>query len=288
MNATRKKIKKLEVMVADVIEETPDTTTLILFTGNDLLDYEPGHFLTIDPHQFVALERWTAFLEDKKGKKESPRAYSLSSSPDEKYLAITVKEEMYYPGKSKYPPLLSPILAKRTHKGSKMIVTGFTGPYTLPKNGPLPSEILHICAGSGIVPNYSILKYALKIYPDIKHTLVYSNQSWKNTIFGKELIDLQMQFPDQLTVDFLFTREEPDGFNLPYQTGRITSERIERKLAKMDHPQIYLCGPGISKYEKISARKEGVAPAPRFLESVLSSLEGLGIEKKQITHESYG
>ena len=45
-------IKTLEVMVADAIVETPDTTTLVLFTGNDHLEYRAGHFLTIDPHQF--------------------------------------------------------------------------------------------------------------------------------------------------------------------------------------------------------------------------------------------
>ena len=50
-------------MVADVIVETPDTSTLVLFTGNDRLDYKAGHFLTIDPHQFEALDRFTAFLE---------------------------------------------------------------------------------------------------------------------------------------------------------------------------------------------------------------------------------
>lgn len=56
-------------MVADLIIETPDTTTLVLFTGNDRLEYHAGRFLTIDPHQFAALERFTAFLEDLKGKR---------------------------------------------------------------------------------------------------------------------------------------------------------------------------------------------------------------------------
>ena len=69
-----KRIKQLEVMVADVVVEAPDTTTLVLFTGNDRLEYSAGHFLTIDPHQFEALERFTAFLEDLKGKREPPRA----------------------------------------------------------------------------------------------------------------------------------------------------------------------------------------------------------------------
>lgn len=288
MNKNRKRIKKLEVMVADVIRETHDTTTLILFTGNDLLDYKPGHFITIDPHQFVALERWTSYLEYKKGKKELPRAYSLSSSPDEKYLAITVKEEMYFPGKSKYPPLLSPILSMRTRKGSKMVVTGFTGPYTLPSDGNLPKEILHICAGSGVVPNFSILKYALKNHPEIKHHFMYSNQSWENTIFGKQLIDLKMAFPNQLTLDYFFTRNAPEDFQTSFKKGRISTETIEERIKKMEQPQIYVCGPGVSKYEKMAARKEGLSPAPKFLESVLQSLSNLGIDKSQITHESYG
>ncbi len=150
-------------MVADVIVETPDTTTLVLFTGNDRLEYRAGHFLTIDPHQFEALERFLAFLEDPKGRKEPPRAYSLSSAPHERHLAVTVKEERYVSGVAKFPPLLSPLLVKRTVKGMRPVVTGFTGPYTLPSDvEPQTDHIVHICAGSGSVPNYSILKFALE------------------------------------------------------------------------------------------------------------------------------
>ena len=68
----RRRIKQIEVMVSDTIRETHDTTTVVFFTGNDRLDYKPGHFLTIDPHQFPALERFTAYLEDQKGRKEPP------------------------------------------------------------------------------------------------------------------------------------------------------------------------------------------------------------------------
>src|SRR5919107_2212604 len=127
-----RRIKELEVMVADVVVETPDTSTLVFFTGNDHLEYRAGHFLTVDPHQFESLERFTAFLEDLKGKKEPPRAYSMSSAPHEKQLAFTIKEERYASGATKYPPLLSPLLVKRTARGARLVITGFTGPYTLP------------------------------------------------------------------------------------------------------------------------------------------------------------
>ena len=71
----RRRIKQIETMVADVIQETPDTNTLLLFTGTDRLEYEAGHFLTIDPHQFEALERFTAYFEDVKGKRAPPRVW---------------------------------------------------------------------------------------------------------------------------------------------------------------------------------------------------------------------
>src|SRR5258705_6245773 len=134
-------------MVADVIVETSDTATLVLFTGNDRLEYQAGHFLTVDPHQFEALERFTSFLEDLKGKREPPRAYSMCSAPHERYLAVTVKEERYVSGTTKLPPLLSPLLTKRTTRGMRLVVTGITGPYTLPADiSAKANHIVHGCA----------------------------------------------------------------------------------------------------------------------------------------------
>ena len=196
-------------MVADVIVEAPDTTTLVLFTGNDRLEYSAGHFLTIDPHQFEALERFTSFLEDLKGKRELPRAYSMSSSPHERYLAVTVKEERYVSGATKFPPLLSPLLVKRTTRGMRLVVTGFTGPYTLPADVSTRTDhIVHVCAGSGSVPNFSMLKFALANHPSLRHTFLYSNKTWDDIIFRDELTRLATQHPDRLTVVHTLTREE--------------------------------------------------------------------------------
>src|ERR1051326_3924978 len=80
----RRRVREREATVAEVIHETRQATTLVLSTGNEPLDYEAGQFLTIDPHQFPDLERFTCFLEDLKGRKEPPRPYSMSSAPDRK------------------------------------------------------------------------------------------------------------------------------------------------------------------------------------------------------------
>lgn len=290
MNVTRKKIKEMEVMIADVIMETPDTATLILFTGNDKLNYEPGHFLTISPHQFSQLDRWIEYLEDIKGKKELPRAYSLSSSPDEKYLAITIKEERYISGVTPFPPLLSPILARRISSGQKMIITGFTGPFTLDENVRRNSEdIIHICAGSGIVPSYSIIKYDLRYFSKHKHILIYSNKDFKDIIFYNQLNKLEEKFPDRLKVIHTLTRETNESvFNKKIKSGRISKEIISESVKEAGSTAAFICGPDHTIQQKKIAKEKGEELKPSFMSSVLSYLDEIGIHKSKIKKESYG
>lgn len=277
-------------MVADAIVETPDTTTLVLFTGNDRLDYSAGHFLTIDPHQFEALERFTSFLEDLKGKREPPRAYSMCSAPHERQLAITVKEEQYQSGATKYPPLLSPLLVKRTVRGMRLVVTGFTGPYTLPADITAQTDhIVHICAGSGSVPNFSMLKFALAHHPGLRHTFVYSNKTWGDIIFRDALAALAARHPDKLQVVHALTREQDASlFGPAVRRGRVTSDLLRELVPDPSGCIVYVCGPGISKWDREAAKAAGTTPPPRFLESVLASLKDLGIPNARIKREFYG
>ena len=286
----RKKVKELEVMVSDVIRETHDTTTLVLFTGNDRLLYEAGHFLSIDPHQFDGLQRWIDFLEDLKGRREVPRAYSLYSAPHEKYLAITIKEERYVSGQTKYPPLLSPLLVHRLSRGMRMTVIGFAGPYVLPKDIEARTDhLVHICAGSGSVPNLSILKHALATNMKLSHTFIYSNKTWDDIIYRDELARIERANPDQVKVIHFVTRE-PDAakYGPNVHPGRITPAMLKKVVPDWSKVEIFTCGPAITKYDKLAAKEKGVEPAPRFLESVLASLAEIGVPKDKIHKESYG
>lgn len=286
----RRKIKKLEVMVADVVRETPDSATLVLFTGNDQLEYQPGHFLTIDPHQFPALERFIEYFEEKKGKREPARAYSLASAPHEKYLAITVKEEYYISGRTRYPPLLSPLLVWRTHPGTRMVVTGFGGPYALPQDIETRTDhLVHVCAGSGIVPNWSILKHALVENLKLRHTLVYGNKTFDDIIFRSQLEAIQRQHPDRVQVVHALSRdEEAQRFGEHFRPGRVDRDLLQAAIPDPAAAVVFACGPGIGKWERLAAKEAGIEPRPRFLESTLEALTDLGIPKRQIHHESYG
>jgi len=288
--AKRRRIKQIETMVADVIQETPDTNTLLLFTGTDRIDYEAGHFLTIDPHQFEALERFTAYFEDVKGKREPPRAYSMSSAPHEKYLAITVKEERYERGATRFPPLLSPLLVKRTVRGNRLIVTGFTGPYVLPHDvASRTDHLVHVVAGSGAVPNFSILKHALAYLPSLRHTFVCSNKTLADVIFRRPLEELLARFPDKLRLVHALTRE-PDIASMGpnYRKGRVDAALLRDLVPDPRACLVLVCGPAIGVWEKAAARAKGEEPKPRFMESVLAAIAEIGVPKERVTTESYG
>jgi 3-ketosteroid 9alpha-monooxygenase subunit B len=285
----RRLLKEMEVMVAEVIPQTHDTVTLVFFTGNDRLGYQAGHFLTIDPHQFESLERFIAFFEDIKGRREPARAYSMSSAPHEKHLAVTVKEERYVTGGTKYPPLLSPLLVRGTHQGMRMVVTGFTGPYTLPEDIESKTDhLVHLCAGSGSVPNLSILKFALESHPRLRHTFLYSSKTWEEVIFRSELAELERLHADRLRVVHTLTREKDLDRGDRVHSGRVSTALLRAEVPDPSACWVYVCGPAISTFERVAARASGRPPEPRFMETALACLSEIGVPTQHIKRESYG
>jgi 3-ketosteroid 9alpha-monooxygenase subunit B len=51
---------------------------------------------------------------------------------------------------------------------------------------------------------------------------------------------------------------------------------------------VYVCGPGISKFDVAAAKEKGETPQPRFLESVLADLATIGVPNERIKREFYG
>jgi ferredoxin-NADP reductase len=288
--AAKPRIKEMEIMVAEVIRETPDTATLVYFTGNEPLDYQPGHFLTIRPQQFPALERFCRYFEEVKGKREPGRAYSMSSAPHERDLAITIKEEPYLPEAMKYPPLLSHFLVWDAPPGTRMVVTGFGGPYTLPPDIESRTDhIVHICAGSGIVPNFSILKHCLVRGMKLRHTLLYGNKTWEDIIFRRQIEELSAAYPDRLEVIHALSREAKiSALNGEVRKGRISEALIREAIPDPSSAVVYTCGPALSKFDRQAAKERGEEPQPRFLETTLAALKSIGVSDDRVSYESYG
>jgi 3-ketosteroid 9alpha-monooxygenase subunit B len=280
----RQKPQTFEVVVTEVIHETPDTVTLVL-AAEKMPAYRAGQFRTIDPRAFPILAGQVAYLEHLKGKKELVRAYSMASAPHEP-LAITIKEEPYRPGDLHFP-LLSPVLVYSCPGGTRFPVVGFTGPYTLPPDvEQRTGHIVHVVAGSGVVPNFSILKDSLRNHPQLRHTFIDTNKTWSDVIFQRTLARLAAEHPDRLRVVHTLTRQEdlPPGV----RKGRVSKELLEELVNDRDTAFAYVCGPAIASWDRKKALEAGEQPTPRFLETTLGNLQAVGFTPARIRREAYG
>ena len=285
---TGRRIRQFDVLVADIIVETPDTVTLV-YEGPEPFEYKAGQFCTIDPHQFKVTAGMTKFLEDLKKHKEPPRAYSMASAPHEP-LAITIKEETYDSGSTKYPPLLSPVLVHHVEKGSRMLISGFTGPYHLPDNVLEKTDhLVHITAGSGSVPNWSMLKHAVKFIPQLKHTFIYSNKTWDDVIFRDALNAFCAEHADKVRLIHCLTRQDvPEGAPPGTRRGRVSAGLLHELIPDPTAVLIYACGPALSSHDRAAAREKGVEPTPRFMETVSAAVKEIGVPKDRYKTEAYG
>ena len=282
-------VQQFEVVVERVIPETADTVTLELFAPQ-APPYKAGQFLTIDPKQFRALKGYAAYLEQQKGKKELVRAYSLCSAPHERRLAFTIKEEPFVPGETPYPPLLSPLLVYGVAPGMAMEVTGFTGTYVLPEDAESRVDtVLHLVAGSGSVPNFSLLKHDLHAGSKLRHVFVYANRTHDDIIYRGQLAALARQHPERLELVHLLTRDPEAHRHGPgHRHARLSPELLQELVRDPARTEAFVCGPGVTVFQRKAALAKGEKAAPRFIENALEMLQGLGVPKKQIHHESYG
>ncbi|MCY1035118.1 oxidoreductase [Corallococcus sp. BB11-1] len=285
-----KKPVEYEATVTAVRMETHDTATLLLDLGPGPLDYKAGQFLNIDPHQFPALAHQCAYLQEQKGRKEPARSYSLASAPHEPHVAITVKDEEFISGVTRYPPLLSPLLVHGRLTGARLKVTGFMGPYVLPDDvADKTDHVLHLVAGSGAVPNFAMLKDALHRGLKLRHTFLASNKTWGDILYREELAALERSAPDRVRVVHTLTRElDETKYGPQVRKGRVNEALLQELLPDRDTCLVYVCGPAITPWDRRKALETRTPATPRFMEAVLGHLHALDIPDKRIKREAYG
>jgi len=274
-----------EVTVEDVELESPDTATLALSTAERPC-YRAGQYVSISPHQFPQLAALIASLEQLKGKKEPPRKYSLASAPHEPQLMLTVKAEEHLPGVTRYPPLISNLLVRGVTKGAHFTVFGCAGPYVLPDDLAPGTLVVHIVAGTGAVPNFSIVKDALHRELPLRHLWVASNKRRVDVLFHERLLALGRAHEGRLSIVNTLTRENAPGF----RSGRISRELLQELIAEDERGRclVYACGPAVHPWVRKAALETGADPAPRFMETVMGCLNGLGIDPRRVRRETYG
>lgn len=232
--------------------ETPDTVT-ILFKQPALrkIKYRAGQYITV--------------IAQINGRKYR-RPYSLSSVYGiDATLNITVKA---IPG-----GVVSNYIVHQWKPGDSIAVMAPMGDYILP-DPYTPTRLYCWCAGSGITPNYALIREALTTRPGIAQiVLVYSNKNAAHTIFHSALEALVKQHGARLTVYRIYTEDNAAGDALYKQ--RIDSDCINRiwdtESAAAAH---FICGPaGMATFVANELHRRGVADEQVFFENFQLQLD---------------
>ncbi len=221
------------LLIDSIVQDTSDTKSFVLKSVDNLISYQPGQFLTL-------LHPYSSSIR---------RSYSLSSHPLlDQYLQITVKRIAN--GE------FSRWLFDRAKVGDHLETIGASGFFTLPDDLSNDVTLFFLAAGSGITPVFSLLKEIL-FKRKQQVVLIYSNRSEKETIFHRELRELEKQFSQRLSILFLFSGDK----NLYRARLSITllTDLVRQHANDKTKVLAYLCGPhDYMQMTRITLLTEGI------------------------------
>jgi len=140
-----------------------------------------------------------------------------------------------------------------------------------------------------VVPNYSIAKDALRNHPNLRHTFIDTNKTWRDIIFREGLARLAAEHPERFRLVHTLTRQvDVTGLPGDVRQGRVGPELLRELIPDSATAVAYLCGPAIASWDRKKALQDGTAPTPRFLESTIARLQAVGFTPARIKREAYG
>ena len=209
--------ERLELCVADIIEETSSTKTLRLVSKDNYLP----PFLA---GQYIAL-----FLEV--GGIRTSRPYSISSQPNQVgYYDITIRRVEN--------GLVSNYLLDEVNRGDTLISTGPAGNFYF---NPLIHKKTTVCiaGGSGITPFMSMVREIIECGLDRTVYLFYGSRTTEDVIFGDEITRLSQRFEN---IHFIPVIEKPaEGYE--GSCGFITRQVLREVLENTEDKSFFICGP---------------------------------------------
>lgn len=248
--------------------ETQDTVTLELEIPaelQDLFTYKQGQYLTIK-----------AQLDSH----ELRRSYSMSSSPLENRLAITVKKVQG--GK------VSTWLHDQVQVGDALEVAPPAGRFYHELHPEKRRTYYLFAAGSGITPIISIIKTTLEAEPMSAIFLLYGSRNEENIIFQESLDQLSERYSGQLHVEHILSQPKKESagggiFGLFKKSttnwqgkigrinGKVTNAFMDENMPHGPESDCvyFICGPG------------------DMADLVKASLIGRGINARQIHTEHF-
>jgi ring-1,2-phenylacetyl-CoA epoxidase subunit PaaE len=251
--------------VSKVNPETEDAVSISFRVPNELKEtfqYTQGQYLT---------------LKFEIGGKEERRAYSMSSSPLETDLTVSVKRV----AKGK----VSNHLCSNVKVGDLVSVMSPQGRFFTPLSIEQRKTYFMFGAGSGITPLMSILKTILESEPASSVHLLYGNRSEESIMFKQQFDELTKKYAGQLTVEHVLSqpkKEKSGGLGGLFSKGKITwagkvgridkaavESFLNQNPARTKGVEYFVCGPG------------------GMIDAVQHTLQALEIDKKNVHIEHF-
>ncbi|TNE56339.1 MAG: ferredoxin--NADP reductase [Bacteroidetes bacterium] len=253
--------------IKHITPETPDTKTLEFEIPENLrttFAFTQGQHVTIK-HEING--------------QEIRRSYSMSVSPREGRLAVTVKKVA--------GGRMSTFLHDRVQEGDTLEVAHPDGRFYIKTDPDKRRTYYFFGAGSGITPLMSIIKETLEAEPMCTIFLLYGSRNEENIIFKEELDRLSERYNGQLFVEYVLSQPKKEvsgsvlGLFKKYTTnwtgrtgrieGRVVGQYLEEHMphGPEDDCHYFVCGPG------------------NMADTVEVALLGRGIDGKQIHIERF-
>lgn len=236
----------LQLRVEAIKWETSDTATFFLSEINgEKIIYQAGQFITlIFSHH----------------REEIRRSYSLSSSPHEDFLSITVKRMEN--GE------ISRFLLTKINAGDILTALAPAGKF-VEANPDVTKDIFFFAAGSGITPVYAQMKYILSRKGNSVITLLYSSHQAKSALFYPDLNSLAATFPERLKIIYLFSVTEDNSPRKRLNNDLVTQLVNSNLKYASDKAEFFICGPFV------------------YMRMVKLTLTFMGFEAAQIRRENF-
>jgi predicted ferric reductase len=222
--------------VTDVVRETHDTWSVFFEKKN--ISHNPGQFM------IVRLER--------DGKVSEPHPFTVSSSPTQDRLSITVKS---------VGDFTSTIGTTKT-KDRALIDAPF-GVFSFLTHGD-SRPLVFVAGGIGITPFMSMLRYMRDKKIDRNVTLIWGNKAEKDLAFKEELESIQSGMRSLKVVHVMSAQEGWAG-----EKGYVDGEMLAKHVEDIGGSRFFLCGP------------------PVMMKKIEIALLALGAPRRRIHYERF-
>ncbi|MEM2918191.1 MAG: FAD-dependent oxidoreductase [Candidatus Altiarchaeota archaeon] len=201
--------------IVAIRKETYNVKTFRL-KPEEIMEFVPGQYAFFSIQENKMFSNYT-------------KPFSFSSSPTERnFFEITVKRVGVFTTEM-----------HKLKKGDRMLVNGPHGD-ALIFDEKVKDDVVFIAGGSGITPFMSAIRYATEKKLKNKILLIFSNKTYDDIIYRKELSDIERRNPNIKIVNTL-TDSWPKKWD--GETGMITKELILRYAKEPENKIWYICGP---------------------------------------------